>query len=192
MHSEQEKQNSEYEKTIQGLQLQIDTTEEKLNATQDCLMQLHTRASQLVLSQPQTPSSKLLESILGETLQIANGDIDQLTDPPSTNSNFSSRVTDAESRQAHQRTMSRLRQLTEKLKTSTDGRLVSPSTSPVSFPTAAANASSKSKPPRPADLSLVKSPTGGAEVIPYEKAAALFAKQVSTYRYTQCSEVQCN
>nr|XP_002122992.3 protein MLP1 isoform X1 [Ciona intestinalis] len=157
LRARQDETTKDHELSIAEVRSGMEEVEEKLLCTQDCLRELHKRASGLDRSDPEV--TVMLESVLRETLKLASGDISAMS--PSLSENR--RVTDAESRQQHQRTMSRLRQLTEKLKNS-DGRLVSPSASPVSFH-------------RPHDLPISPSTSG---IVSEDVAVKLFAKQIST------------
>uniref|UniRef100_H2YF43 Uncharacterized protein n=1 Tax=Ciona savignyi TaxID=51511 RepID=H2YF43_CIOSA len=155
LRAKQESAAKDHDVGITEMRTAVEESEEKMLATRNCLRELHKRASLLDRGDPNI--AVMVESMLREILKLAAGDVSWLS--PSLSENR--RVTDAESRQQHQRTMSRLRQLTEKLKNS-DGRLVSPSASPVSIH-------------RPRDF---PSPLSGD--ITEDVAVKLFAKQIST------------
>ncbi|XP_076807859.1 uncharacterized protein LOC143451296 isoform X3 [Clavelina lepadiformis] len=183
LNANQDTVSSEFEKTIRNLKLDSQELEEKLEATQDCLRELYSRASQLNdVRSADGYAAKLLISVLHDTLKLSEGHTDLSETPerspsPDRGDTKWGRVTDAESRQQNQRTMSRLKQLTERLKSS-DGRLVSPSGSPLSILGQSGSSSVKtpsSGTSRPENLPLVTSVASLGE----DSAAQLFAKQIS-------------
>nr|CAB3228441.1 trichohyalin [Phallusia mammillata] len=171
----QQSSSSDFEIKLQEEKKRSHELDEKLHATQSCLHHLHQRASKIPPSNfaPEADCASLLQKMLLDIHKLSSGDVLPLEEgsPPRSPSPTSDldqrkwqRVTNAESRQQHQKTMSRLRQLTEKLKGS-DGRLVSPSASPLSF----LGLTSMSQAKRNEKSSLSD-----------EEVAQLFAKQVST------------
>lgn len=178
---EQTKHDASGTEREDGLSLEnkVIRLEEQLSATRTCLQHLHARALSLApsLSSNKDPATAL-RTLLADTLRLASGDTDiSSTNPehprsPSPTSDRQEpprwqRVADPESRQQHQKVMSRLRQLTENLKRS-DGRLVSPAGSPPLLGAAAHHLQEGDKSAKESDK------------LTDDQAAQLFAKQVGT------------
>lgn len=172
-----------HEEKVNSVEANWKAAEDRLSAQQYCLSVLHRRVSRLSSADDSETTTLHLQQVISDLLQLSEGNTQMSESPPRSPSPTSdlsdrrwSRVTNEESRQQHQRAMTRLRQLTEQLK-SADGRLVSPvgSTSILSNVPKSPSANL-----RPKDLQISSQKTPLTD----DASAQLFAKQVRFLKFS--------